>query len=100
MKIKNYEIIINEQNATCGLVVDQEEYDLSYLQNKELTYEVLQDKKELKLYNRANPKEVAVFGNVDTEMVYYTIKTLTLAILVGKLHPTPQIAYVLEAELK
>lgn len=99
MIIKNYEVIINEKNATCGLVIDEEEYEIDSFKEETLFYEVFPEKKIISVYNQENTKKLE-FINADHQLIYYAFKTIELPILVGKTNPEPKINFILEAQLK
>lgn len=99
MKIKNYEVVINEKNAQCGLVVNIEEYDISFLDNLTLTYKVETESKEIQIFNEKN-EHVLTFYNIDDELTYYAFKTIDLAIMAGRTSPQLQVDLIFSANLQ
>jgi hypothetical protein len=93
--INKYEVLINEKNGTCGLVVNSD-FNLSKFKNEKLFYNVNFDNKTITVESL---KSKFIFVNADKELLYYAIKSLNLIILCGKLKPKPHILYILEADL-
>lgn len=94
--IRNYEVMINEQNASCGLFVDIQQYNLSQFIDQELQYSVDYSNHKVIV---SNGKDTITFINADKQMLYYVIKSLALVILVGKKLPKTDVEYFLQAHL-
>lgn len=94
MEIKNYEVLINEQQASCGLVVNKDLYDISFLNNHDIYYEILDKEHKIKIYSDSNE---VVFCNASHETLYFAHKTEVLIILMGILTPEPKFSHVFEA---
>lgn len=99
IKIKHYEVLINETAAQCGLIVDLEEYDISFLHNQGLLYEVKNKEKEIHIFSEDN-ELLIIFEHIDEELIYYSIKTINMAIFGGKLNPETEITSAYFAQLK
>jgi hypothetical protein len=99
MNISNYEVLINETNANCSLVVDLQQYNISFLKDNVLFYEVDSIKKEIKIQNETG-QDLVTFLNIDAELQYYAFKTIELIILGGITEPTPAIIKSFSALLK
>jgi hypothetical protein len=94
MEIKNYDVLINEKQASCGLVVDPTEYDISFFKDEFLKYEVDNTLNVIRVYSDKNSIS---FTNIDERLVYYAYKTETLVILVGGRTGPKHFTYVYEA---
>lgn len=80
MKIKSYDVIIDEQQASCGLVVDPTEYDISFFKNENLQYKIDTEKKTIDVFS---DKIKVSFCKIDKKLIYYAFKTETLIIFIG-----------------
>jgi hypothetical protein len=80
LKIKNFNVLINEEQASCGLVVNNKDYDLHFFNNEHLHYEVDYHNKVIHVTSR---KDKVSFLGLDNKIMYYAFKTETLIILTG-----------------
>lgn len=80
MIIKNYGVLINEKEASCGLIVDPNEYNISFFNDKFLHYEI--DVQAACIHVFSDKKKVS-FSKIDQQLIYYAYKTETLVIFVG-----------------
>lgn len=94
MEIKNYDVLINEKQASCGLVVDPDEYDISFFKDEYLKYDVDSELGVIRVYS---DKDTIIFLNIDRKLVYYAYKTESLIIFIGGRHKSRHISYVYEA---
>lgn len=80
MEIKDYEVILNEKNATCGFVINLNYFKLEEFLQEDLHYEVLSKEKKVKVFS-AN--KTIYFTGLSDEIVYYAFKTDSLTLLGG-----------------
>ena len=81
MEIKNYEVILNEKNATCGFVVNLNYYKIEQILQKNLKYEVFRDEKKVRVFSEDNDE--LWFLNLTDQLIYYAYKTINLTLLGG-----------------
>lgn len=79
MLIKNYDVLINEKEASCGLVINSKEYNINGFKGKDLEYEVDYDHNCIRVFSE---KYKVTFCNADKRLLYYAFKTETLIIFV------------------
>jgi hypothetical protein len=94
MQIKNYDVLINEKQASCGLIVDPTEYNIDFFDDKYLNYEVDTENCMIHVYSDKN--KVSFLG-MDNRLRYYAFKTETLVLLVGTRHGSNHFTKVYEA---
>lgn len=75
--INEYKVMINEENATCGLIVNKEKYNIKNLKDKKLSYKVKYQ--EAMIVINCGFDEI-VFNNADKQLLYYAVKALKLEI--------------------
>lgn len=97
MIIKEYEVIINEKNATCGLVVNLDFYKIEPILREYLQYEVLDKENKIRVISETGQE--IYFINLSKELIYYAYKTINLLILGGRLGAENKIEMVAEAIL-
>lgn len=97
MIIKEYEVIINEKNATCGFVVNLDFYKIEPILREALQYEVLEKENKIKIISETGQE--IYFINLNKEFIYYAYKTVNLLILGGRLGIENKIEMVAEAVL-
>ena len=95
MHIKEYEVIINEKNSTCGFVVNLDFYKIESFLKKELQYEVFDKEGKVRVF--CQDGEEILFLNLDKNLIYYAIKTINLLILGGSLQHENKIKIELKA---
>lgn len=81
MEIKNYEVILNEKNATCGFVVNLNYYKIENILQKNLQYEIFRNEKKVRVFSEDNDE--IWFLNLNEKLIYYVYKTINLTILGG-----------------
>lgn len=79
--VKQYQVLINEQNATCGVAINIEHYKNIQIDNDDLKYNVLYNESMIKIYN--NDIEI-VLHSCDKQFLYYAVKTCYLGVILGK----------------
>lgn len=94
MEIKNYDVLINEKQASCGLVVDPTEYNINFFDDEYLNYEVDTDNNIIHVYSEKN--KISFLG-IDNKLRYYAFKTETLVVLVGTRNGSKHFTKVYEA---
>lgn len=100
MEIKNYEVLINEENAQCGLIVDLDNYNIrNLIEEDKLLYEVNVDEKKINVFNQQD-ELLLTFHKIDSELILYAFKTDHLSILGGVTEPKAEIQLFLSASLK
>lgn len=82
MQIKEYEVIVNEKNGTCGIVVNLDDYEIGYLLKKPLQYEVIPEENKLRVFTEDGAE--ILFVNLDKNLIYYAFKTINLTIFGGR----------------
>ncbi len=80
MLISKYNVLINKEQASCGLLVDYSDYDFSFFDNQDLNYEV--DYKKSCIYVFSENHKIS-FQKTDKELMYYALKTESLIIFTG-----------------
>ncbi len=96
MIISNYGVIIDKENACCGLVVDPKEYDISFFNDSFLSYEIDSKKNQIKLFSE---NKQVFFDKITPEIIYYSFKTDVLVIFVGERNSNKPPISVYEAKL-
>jgi hypothetical protein len=97
MEIKKYEILINEEQASFGLIVKEYDYDISFFKDKFLNYDIHYDKKCINIYSDSHKIS---FKNIDAKFIYYAFKTESLIIFTNN-HPTSnKFNFAYEAKLE
>ena len=81
MEIREYEVILNEKNATCGFVVNLNHYKIDDVLRKDLQYEILKEDKAVRVFSKDGDE--LLFLNLTNELIYYAYKTVNLIILGG-----------------
>lgn len=97
MIIREYEVIINEKNSTCGLVVNLDFYKIEGILKESLQYEVLEKENKIKVVSETGQE--IYFMNLNKELIYYAYKTINLLILGGRAGTENKIEMVAEAVL-
>lgn len=92
--VKQYQVLINEQNATCGVAINIDHYNKINVKDENLKYNILYNDAKIKIYNK--DMEI-VLHNCDKEFLYYAVKTSYLGVILGKPN---MITHQLVAELK
>lgn len=98
MQIKNYEVLINEKQGQCGLVIDTKEYDLSFLKDIPLFYKVNTEDKKIEILDEHN-EILLTFEKINNELRYYAFKTVELVIIIGNTKPSLHVEFVLHAQI-
>jgi len=96
MEIKDYDVLINEKQASCGLVVDPGQYNINFFNDEYLQYEV--DTNEMKI-NIFSDKNKISFLQIDKKLMLYAFKTETLVIFVGNRKGPKHYSNVYEATI-
>ncbi len=97
MEIKKYEILINEEQASFGFVVNENLYDISFFKDKFLNYEINYDKKFINIYSDSHKIS---FKNIDAKLLYYAFKTESLIIFITNKTQEFQFNSAYEAKLE
>lgn len=96
MNIKNYTVIIEPNNCSCGVILDPIEYTILFSDNDFLNYSINHSQKTLKIFSENN--EITL-QNMTEEFIYYAFKTDIFVIFIGdRLRKTPPIK-IFEANL-
>lgn len=91
--VKNYQVLINEETANCGVAINIEHYSKIKIEDFNLKYEVKYKEQKIKIWN--SELEV-ILHNCDKNLLYYAVKTINLGFILG----TPnKITHQLIAEL-
>lgn len=94
VQVKQYQVLINEQNATCGVAINIEHYNKIKINDSNLTYSVFYNEAKVKIYHK--DLEI-ILHNCDKQFLYYAMKTYHLGVILGKPN---MITHQLIAELK
>lgn len=94
MEIKNYDVLINELQASCGLVIDPNEYNIDFFIDVDLKYEIDVENNVIHVFSDKNRIS---FLKIDNKLRYYAFKTETLVILVGTRQGSRHYSKVYEA---
>lgn len=94
MIIKNYEIILNDNNMTCAFVLGKE-YVLPFKKDEIINYEIFPEKKEIKVFSKNNS---ITFSVANDEIIYYAYKTDNIVIFIGSLRPEKKIKKIFIAQ--
>lgn len=92
--VKNYQVLINEEKAACGVAINIEHYKKIKIEDFNLFYNVVYHEKKIKI---KNTEIEIVLHNCDKEFLYYAIKTYNLGVILGK---SNLITHQLVAELE
>lgn len=92
--IKNYQVLINEEKAACGVAINIDHYKKIKITDHDLKYSVIYGENKIKIEN--SELEIILYS-CDKEFMYYAIKSINLGIILGK---SNLITHQLVAELK
>ena len=87
MKIRNYEVVINEKDAQCGVIIKKDVYDISFFIDQDIYYQVDFHKKTLTIESKNHLIKKVVLMNADNEFLYYAVKSLNLFIMLSSDNP-------------
>lgn len=91
-EIKNYEVVINEGNAKCALIVNEEEEILNLIKDKELNYEVDFNDPQIIIFE--GEKKIMVFKNTNSDLLRFAYKSNGVPLAIGTVETNPpQILY-------
>ncbi len=89
MNIKNYTVIIEPEQCSCGVILDPIEYSILFSDKDFLNYSIDYEKKALKIFSNEN--EITL-QNMNEEFIYYAFKTDVFIIFIGdRLRKSPPI---------
>lgn len=80
MNIKNYAVIIEPTNCSCGVIVDPSEYSVLFNNDEFLNYSIDYKEKTLKIFSEKNE---VYFHNMTEEFIYYAFKTDVFVLFIG-----------------
>lgn len=78
--VKQYQVLINEETANCGVAINIEHYSKIEITDYDLQYSVIYNEKKIKI---KNSEIEIVLHNCDKELLYYAFKTINFAIILG-----------------
>lgn len=79
--VKNYQVLINEEKAACGVAINIDHYKKIDINDFDLVYKVIYNENKIKIKNK---EMEIVLHNCDKEFLYYAIKTYNLGVILGK----------------
>jgi hypothetical protein len=78
--VKNYQVLINEETANCGVAINIDHYSKIKIEDFNLKYEVKYNDKKIKVWN--SELEIILY-NCDKNFLYYALKTINLGFILG-----------------
>ncbi len=80
MNIKNYSVIIEPENCSCGVIVDPTEYSILFKDDDFLNYDIDHKEKKLRIFSQDNEM---FLHNMNEEFIYYAFKTDVFILFIG-----------------
>ena len=79
--VKNYQVLINEEKAACGVAINIDYYKKIDLKDFNLKYKVFYNENKVRIKN--HEMEI-ILHNCTKEFLYYAVKTYNLGVILGK----------------
>lgn len=79
--IKNYQVLIDEEHARCGVAISLDLYKIKIKNFLNILYQVDYHNKKITIFNNSF---CIVLENCSQELLYFAFKTINLQVILGK----------------